>query len=74
LTIAGKNIRYHFLIWLLLYFLVGCVAATGWSVNARFRIAMLPSIAVIASAGWFKISSFWQKRFTRHQAIKLDHT
>lgn len=58
LTWGQQDARYSFLIWLFLYFLFATIGATGWTVTSRFRIAMLPSIAVIATAGWFKIRNF----------------
>lgn len=60
LACRRKDARYSFLIWVFLYFLFATIGATGWTVTSRFRIAMLPSIAVIAAAGWVKILSWWQ--------------
>ena len=57
-----NDVRYYFLIWIFLYFLLATIGATGWTVTSRFRIAMLPSISVISSAGWFKIRSWYLNR------------
>ena len=58
-----KDPRFSFLIWVFIYFLFVTIGATGWTVTSRFRIAMLPSIAVIATAGWFKIRTLWVRRY-----------
>lgn len=60
LTWGGKDKRYIILIWIFLYFLCATIWATGWTVTSRFRIAMLPSIAIISSAGWLKIRLWWK--------------
>ena len=63
LTGIEKDTCYSFLIWVFIYFLLVTIGATGWTVTSRFRIAMLPSIAIIATAGWFKIRTLWMGRY-----------
>ena len=70
LTWGGKDPRYSFLIWIFLYFLFVTIGATGWTVTSRFRVAMLPSIAIIATAGWFKIRFWWQGLYLKRRELK----
>jgi len=59
-----RDLRYWLLIMIMGYFLCVTIMATGWTVTSRFRIAMLPSIAVIAAVGWFKIVSWLPNKYT----------
>jgi 4-amino-4-deoxy-L-arabinose transferase-like glycosyltransferase len=63
LTWGQKDLRYSFLIWVFLYFLFATIGAVGWTVTSRFRIAMLPSIAVISTAGWFKVRTLFMRLY-----------
>jgi len=63
LTWGQRELRYSFLIWIFLYFLFATIGAVGWTVTSRYRIAMLPSIAVIATAGWFKIRTLLMRAY-----------
>jgi len=63
LTWGKKDLRYSFLILIFLYFLFATIGAVGWTVTSRYRIAMLPSIAVIATAGWFKIRTLFMRLY-----------
>ena len=54
--------RYSFLILIFLYFLFATIGGVGWTVTSRFRISMLPAIAVISTAGWFLIQSWWREK------------
>ncbi len=53
--------RFHFLLWVIGYFTVTTVAATMWNASPRFRVPMMPFIAVISAAGldmlyrWIKV-------------------
>jgi 4-amino-4-deoxy-L-arabinose transferase-like glycosyltransferase len=49
---TGSDRRFHFLVWIILYFAVIKVAGTMLFESARFRVPMMPFIAVIAASGW----------------------
>ena len=50
---AGLTGQFVFL--LLLYFAVISLVSTGWNVTPRFRVPMVPSIAIIAAQGWMSL-------------------
>jgi len=52
---SRKDLIYFFLIFYLLYFIIITVAAIGGGVGARFRIPMLPVLAILSARGWFLI-------------------
>lgn len=52
----------QFLFLVLLYFISISIVATGWGVTNRFRVPMVPSIAVLSALGWMKL----KVKFLKH--------
>jgi hypothetical protein len=63
---ARKNIYYRFLLWIMLYFSAVTVINISNAASERFRIPMLPCIAVISAYGW----SIIRGNFSKAQAGK----
>jgi hypothetical protein len=49
---AGKDICYPFLAVVILYFIFTSVIAAMWIADARFRVPMMPFIAILSAYGW----------------------
>ena len=50
-----KEVTEQFLLLVLLYFIFISLVSTGWHVTPRFRVPMLPSIAILSSQGWMAL-------------------
>jgi hypothetical protein len=48
----GKNISFHFLLLVILYFSATTVVGAMWGADARFRMPMMPYIAILSAYGW----------------------
>jgi hypothetical protein len=53
-----KNIYYRFLLWIMLYFSAVTVINISNAASERFRIPMLPCIAVVSAYGWSIIRDY----------------
>jgi len=49
---VGKNVSFHFLLIVICYLAGATVIGAMWGAGPRFRISMMPYIAVIATYGW----------------------
>jgi len=58
---AGGNISYQFLLIVILYFIAATIVGTMWGSGARFRVPMMPFIAIISSCGWIWLKAKYQK-------------
>jgi len=57
---AGRrNIYFRFFLWVMAYFAVVTVINISEAAGERFRIPMVPCIAVISSYGWLVIKDYW---------------
>ena len=52
--------KFYFLV--LLYFIAISLVSTGWHVTPRFRIPMVPAIAVLCAQGWMTLINGKTKR------------
>ncbi|MDP2654313.1 MAG: glycosyltransferase family 39 protein [Candidatus Omnitrophota bacterium] len=58
--VAFKD-RYHaFVLYVILYFVAVTVAAAGTEVTPRFRVGMMPFIALLSARGWEIIITGWR--------------
>ncbi len=48
----GRNIYYHFFLLVIMYFICGSIVAEMWFVGARYRVPIVPFIAILSSYGW----------------------
>ncbi|MDD2927826.1 MAG: glycosyltransferase family 39 protein [Candidatus Omnitrophica bacterium] len=55
---ARRNIYYQFMLFICLYFIVASIGGISWLVGERFRMPMVPYIAVISAAGWVALKRF----------------
>ena len=51
------NVNYYFLAFMIFYFTATTIVATMWGSGPRFRIPMVPFIAILSAYGWQKIRS-----------------
>ena len=58
---AGKNFSFHFLLIVILYLMGATIIGTMWGSGPRFRIPMMPYIAILSAYGW----SFINKKKVR---------
>jgi hypothetical protein len=58
---AGRNIYYQFVLLIIAYFIVVSIAGAGLLVGERFRVPMVPFIAVLSAYGW-SIINVWKKK------------
>jgi len=52
LTKLGKDKYLHFLAFVILYLTAITLVATMWGANERFRVPMMPFIAILSAWGW----------------------
>lgn len=50
-----RNLAFEFLTFVTLYFICISIAAITWGVSPRFRVPMMPFIAILSASGWLKI-------------------
>jgi hypothetical protein len=60
-----KNPYIQFMALVILYFTVVTIVAISYGTSARFRVPMMPFIAVISACGWSHIGDFLQNRKIR---------
>jgi len=53
---VGKNILFHFLLIVILYMIGATIVGTMWGSGPRFRIPMMPYIAILSSYGWIQLN------------------
>jgi len=61
IAVSRKNIYIQFLLVVVLYFVVATVGGAMWGSGPRFRVPMVPFIAIVSAYGWSKISSLKNK-------------
>ena len=52
---AGRNVYYRFLLVVIMYFICGSVITEMWFVGERYRVPVVPFIAIISAYGWVEI-------------------
>ncbi len=52
---AGRNVCYRFLSVVIIYFICGSIISEMWFVGERFRMPVVPFIAIISAYGWAEI-------------------
>ena len=70
LTQIRGNIFLQGIVLVILYFIVVSVMGAGFGTSARFRVPMMPFIAILSSWGWLKIS---RKLLTSFVVTSLLH-
>ncbi|MDD2679593.1 MAG: glycosyltransferase family 39 protein [Candidatus Omnitrophica bacterium] len=70
---ARRNIYYQFMFFIILYFIFTSIGGAGWIVGERFRIPMVPFIAVTSAAGWVALAGYWARRKekVRHEELPV---
>ncbi len=58
---AKNDVYLHFFMFVTLYFSIATVVGTMWGAGARFRIPMMPFVAILSSYGWLQIK-LWIRR------------
>lgn len=62
LTKIKRNVYHQFILFTILYFIFATIAFLMWSSSERYRVPVMPFIAVISAAGWIKIKdALWPK-------------
>jgi len=59
---TGKNASLHFLLIVILYLVGATIVGAMWGAGPRFRVPMMPYIAIISSLGWARITKKFQDR------------
>jgi len=59
---TGRNIYYQFILLVIAYFIAASIAGAGFHVGERFRVPMMPFIAVLSAYGWSVINAKKEKR------------
>jgi hypothetical protein len=57
-----KSRYFEFLTWMVMYFMAVTMVAVGWGVGPRFRVPLMPFIAILSAAGWLTIYSLLRSR------------
>ena len=55
LTKVKRNIHYQFIIFIILYFIFVTIFTAGLTSTERYRVPIVPFIAIIAAVGWVKL-------------------
>jgi hypothetical protein len=58
---TGRNIYYKFLLLVIVYFVSGSILSDMLIATSRFRMPIMPYIAIISAYGWIKLISIFQK-------------
>lgn len=61
MVMARSNIYYQFILSVIAYFIFVSIGGAGLLVGERFRVPMMPFLAVISAYGWVKISGYFKK-------------
>jgi len=56
-----KSLYYQFLAVIVFYFIMATIGGALWGSGARFRVPMMPPIALMASYGWLKLQNLLEK-------------
>lgn len=59
---AGRNIYYQFMSLVVVYFIAASIGGAGLLVGERFRVPMVPFIAVLSAYGWSVFNAKKEKR------------
>lgn len=54
--------RLHALVWAAFYFIIVTVVASFWGTCARFRVPIMPFIAILSAYGWYQLKGWWLKQ------------
>lgn len=68
ITKIGRNIYYQFLLLIVICFACGTIIGEMWNVGERYRVPMMPFIAVISAYGWVSLFSFRRTFHSRKAA------
>ncbi len=60
-----KDTRYQFLFMVILYFLGVTILNIGFAASDRFRVPIVPAIAILSAYGWSQIVAWAQKIWSR---------
>lgn len=58
---AGRNIYYQFMLLVIAYFILATIVGVSLSAGERYRVPIMPFLAVISAYGWIKISGYFKK-------------
>ena len=61
----GRNIYYQFFLLVIMYFVSGSIVAEMWFVGERYRVPIVPFIAVFSSYGWMQLILLIKKKYGR---------
>lgn len=59
---AGRNIYYQFILLVIAYFIFVSIGGVSSSVSERYRVPIIPFLAVISAYGWVEISGYFKRR------------
>ena len=59
---ARRNIYYQFILFNILYFITVSLGGAGWLMGERFRIPIVPFVAIISACGWVVLVDYWAGR------------
>ena len=62
---TGRNITYQFLLLIIAYFLLGSAVVVTSAVGDRFRVPVVPCIAMISAYGWGRLRGINENYFFR---------
>jgi len=62
---TGRNMNYQFLLLITAYFLLGSAVFVTSAVGDRFRVPVVPSIAIISAYGWARLREIYENHFFR---------
>lgn len=59
---AGRNIYYQFILLVAAYFISASIAGASFSAAERYRVPIMPFLAVISAYGWMQICGYFKKK------------
>jgi hypothetical protein len=65
----GKDVRYQFLFLVILYFIGATILNIDFIADERFRVPVMPAIAILSAYGWSRIMP-WLKRIPAREKQK----
>ena len=60
LSRPGKEPCYYFFLIVIFYFSAATILGAMWGADARFRVPMMPYIAILSAYGWLRIIKIWK--------------
>ena len=52
---TGSGVYFQFMLWVIVYFICVPIFNIPWSVGPRFRVPMVPFIAILSANGWMRL-------------------